>query len=175
MWPAKSCQICCNGYWLKWFIGLRSAMSQRADTKSTWGGVQRELGEFLYPSVGHIFSFLPFKCTIFMKCVTELWITLYIIYHLYQYCHILFYILRVISYMQILSNILQPRLAPYADAYAAWISHNRSTNTHISQIHKHLGKNTIQWGSASAIYTFQESLIQLEGRSWKISQSLVSL
>jgi hypothetical protein len=38
-----------------------------------YGGVNKELGKFLFPSVGRTLqSFPPFKCTDFMKCVTEL-------------------------------------------------------------------------------------------------------
>lgn len=40
--------------------------------------LRKQLGEFLFPSVYRMLHFfLPFKCTNFMKCVTELWIILY--------------------------------------------------------------------------------------------------
>ena len=56
---------------------LTSAVSQRSDTYSTYEASKNILGEFLFPSVCRMLqSFPPFKCTDFVKCVRELWITL---------------------------------------------------------------------------------------------------
>jgi hypothetical protein len=46
-----------------------------------WG--MQKLRKFLFPSVGRTLqSFPPFKCIYVMKCVRELWITLYYASHI---------------------------------------------------------------------------------------------
>jgi hypothetical protein len=138
-------------------------------------GMQRKLSEFLYPYVDRILqSFLLFKCTNFMKCV-------HIIYHLYQYCHILFYILRGYQ-LYIYENFIQHSSAKINTIYrfnhwrtSSWISHNRSTNNHISLIPQILGKKYNKMRQCiSYLCTSRKPMIQLGGRSCIIfSLSLV--
>jgi len=53
-------------------MDYQSAVSQRADTQSTYD-VTKELEKFLLPSVGGMLNYFPpFKSTDSMKCVREL-------------------------------------------------------------------------------------------------------
>ena len=65
--------------WAEMDIGVTAAVLQRADTYSIYevrGG--KKLSEFFFPSLGRILqSFPPLKWTDFVRCVRELWITLY--------------------------------------------------------------------------------------------------
>jgi len=67
----KSLVICYSGYGPKCVISLTSAVSQMADAFVRYA--EKKIGEFLFLSAGRMLqSFLPFKCTDFMKCVREL-------------------------------------------------------------------------------------------------------
>ena len=75
----KSIMPCCHRYGQKWIIGLASSVSLTADTYSTYEVLKKRLIEFIFPIVDRkLQSFRPFQCTNFVKCLRELWTTLYL-------------------------------------------------------------------------------------------------
>ena len=74
----KSVMTCWSRYGWKWLARLTSAC-HNGQTHSALRRYKKKLGKFLFPSVGCMLeSYLPFKCTNFVKCVRESWIILYI-------------------------------------------------------------------------------------------------
>ena len=67
---------CCSGYGSKWIIDLTSAVSQRA-ARALMRNAKKTLKVSLSICRLYVTISSPFKCSDFMKCVTELWITLY--------------------------------------------------------------------------------------------------